>query len=90
MELTREELDMVIEVFDFYVEHKLNKDSATINKYLDYAEKIGVISQVEQKYVETKKFYDTKHKIREHIEMQIRKFRELRNKILNHFILKKN
>ncbi len=87
--LSREELDLVIEVFDYYVENKLEKDSQAISKYMEYAEKLGYVSSVGPKYDETKNFFNIKYSIREHITNQIKNVRQMRNKILENFTLQK-
>ena len=85
--LTHKELDCIIEVFDFYIEHKLKKDTNAISKYLEYAEKIGEIHLDGKVDNKTKKFYTIKQNIRKHIDAEIVNIRNLRNKLLNHFII---
>ena len=87
--LSHKELDLVIEVFDYYIENKLEKDSVAISKYMEYAEKLGYVASAGPKYVETKKFFNVKYAIKDHISSTIKNVRDTRNKILEHFSLQK-
>jgi hypothetical protein len=75
---------LLIDVFNYYIEEKLQKDSSDINKYLGYAEDIGEIAQSGQKYIDNIKFYNVKNAIRGHIDGKILDCNILRNKVLGH------
>jgi len=83
LELTNEERLLFFEMSDFYLQHKLDKDSDSIGCYMAYAKHIGEIADVGDKYTDNIRFFEVKNKIRNYLSERKQAVYDLRKKLLN-------
>jgi hypothetical protein len=81
-ELSNEEKQLLYDVIEFYIEHKLKVDRNDVRTYVMYAEILGEIAQVGDKYTDNVRFYQIKSRIYDLIDKQIEDLRKLCRRII--------
>lgn len=79
--LTGKEKDLLYDIFEFYIQNKLEKQSVDISVFTDLAHDTGDLGDVGELYEKTKHLHDLKHKLREHVQTKKGKVSQLRNKL---------
>lgn len=79
-ELSKEDYKILSDAIDLSLK-QFEEEKGTINVYLQYAERIGNISRVGDKYTENVKMYDLRDEIKKHIDSEKEKLYTLRNRL---------
>lgn len=81
--LSDKEMDMLLDVFEFYKLNKIDKDMENVSVFFNQMYETGDIGDAGDLYIKSKPLHDLKHKARNNIDKKRVELVTLRNKLFN-------
>lgn len=82
MKLTNEEKDLLLDMFEYYSQNKLNGDEEKLAVFTTLAHESGEMGDVGELYDKSKHLHDLRHRLRKFNQSKKVKVTNLRNKLL--------